>query len=104
LGLLGRDMEDLVLAVDENLFSDRSVPHLHIKTQYDNIALSAVPELRTWCLELGARFHAEIRQKLAKYDKDLNPKLEHEAGGAVVAVGTFSRIYPGDQLIKEKAA
>lgn len=93
IGLLGRDIEDLMLAVDENIFRRPSIPHLHIKTQYDNIALSAVPELRHWCLEFGAHLHAEIRKKLSKYDKDLNPDLQGEEGGAVVAFGTFSRIY-----------
>lgn len=93
LGLLGRDIEDLLLAVEDNLFRDLSIPHLHIKTQYDDVVLCAVPELRQWCLEEGAEFHARIRKKLAKYDKDLNPKLKNEEGGAVVAIGTFSRVY-----------
>jgi hypothetical protein len=93
LGLLGRDVEDLLLAVEDNLFRSPSIPHLHIKTHYDNVILSAIPELRSWCLEQGAEFHARIRKKLAKYDKDLNPRLKSEEGGGVVAVGTFSRIY-----------
>ncbi len=93
LGLLGRDVEDLILAVDDNVFKKPSIPHLHIKTRYDNVCLSAVPELRKWCLELGARVHAEVRAKLAKYDKDVNPKLGDEPGGAVVSFGTFARVY-----------
>lgn len=92
LGLLGRDMEDLILAVDENIFRKPSIPHLHIKTRYDNIALSAIPELKRWCLDLGAKVHAEVRTKLAKYDKDLNPKLKSEVGGAVISFGTFARV------------
>ena len=93
LGLLGRDMEDLILAVDDNIFKKPTIPHLHIKTRYDNVALSAVPELRRWCLDIGAKMHAEVRTKLAKYDKDFNPKLKGEAGGAVISFGTFARVY-----------
>jgi len=97
LGLLGRDIEDLVLAVEENVFRTPSIPHLHIKTQYDNIALPAIQELRQWCVEFGARIHAEVREKLSKYDKDLNPRLADEDGGAVIAFGTFSRVYRGSR-------
>ena len=93
LGLLGRDMEDLILAVDENIFKKPTIPHLHIKTRYDNVALSAMPELQRWCLDLGAKVHAEVRAKLAKYDKDLNPKLKGEVGGAIISFGTFARVY-----------
>ncbi len=103
LGLLGRDMEDLILAVDENVFKKPSIPHLHIKTRYDNIALSAMPELRKWCLEIGAKVHADVRAKLAKYDKDLNPKLKGEAGGAIISFGTFARVHSQSEFEITKA-
>lgn len=90
--LLGGDIEDLVSGVSENILSIPDVPNLHVKTHYDNIAVESLPKIREWLLEKGAIFHEEVRRFLSKLDKDTNQKLDNKAGGARVAVGTFSRI------------
>lgn len=90
LSLLASDSADLAEAVEENIFRPQELPNLHIKTQYDNICPEFIPEIRKWFLDRGGIFHEEARKFLAKFDKDLNPKLADKEGGARAAVGTFS--------------
>jgi hypothetical protein len=88
--ILSRDFGDLIGAVEENVVTQVSPPHLHIKTHYDNIAISHLPEIRTWLLEEGTKFHAKVREFLSQYDKDLNPRLVTQPGGARVVLSAFS--------------
>ncbi|NMC62332.1 MAG: hypothetical protein GYA55_04120 [SAR324 cluster bacterium] len=92
LSLLAADSADLIAAVDENIFSPKELPNLHIKTQYDNLCVENVPEIRKWFLEKGEKFHKEARSFLSKFDKDINPKLKNKTGGARAAIATFSFI------------
>ena len=88
--LLGRDLEDLFKAVEDNINkASGDIPNLHARTQYDNILKSKLPEIREWILKRGADYHGEVRQYLMQYDSDLHPDLEGEAGG-IVSFGTFS--------------
>ena len=88
--LLSSDMEDLITAVDQNIASQSDFPNHHIKTRYDNIIEDAVPEIRRWLLDQGAKFHKEARKFLSKFDKDIQPRLHAKKGGARVALGSFS--------------
>lgn len=92
LQLLSSDVQDLVEAVDQNLFNRPDVPNLHIKTEYDSIPSECLPQIRNWFIETGARFHEEARRFLSQFDKDLNPKLYGKEGRSRVMVGSFSRI------------
>lgn len=88
--LLASDMGDLIEAVEENIFAEHVVPNHHIKTHYDNIVVEALPKIRQWLLERGAKFHREARAYLSKFDKDLHPHLHAKKGNARVAIGSFS--------------
>ena len=88
--LLAGDVDDITRAVEFNIFEQPAVPHHHIKTHYDNIAVEALPKIREWILEKGASYHKEVREYLARFDKDLNPKAQKGTGGARVAFGSFS--------------
>jgi len=44
--ILSSDLEDLATAVDENIYGINPIPNLHLKTEYTNVRLSAVPEIR----------------------------------------------------------
>jgi Family of unknown function (DUF6502) len=90
--LLGADTEDLIQAVEENVFDGLAIPNLHVKTQYDNICEEFVPQIRNWFLDRGEALHREAREFLSQFDKDLNPQLKNKVAGVRVAVGTFSRI------------
>ena len=88
--ILSRDSADLISAVEGNVISQTTPPHLHIRTHYDNIAVERLPEIRAWLLEEGTKFHARAREFLALHDKDLNPRLATQPGGARVALSAFS--------------
>lgn len=87
--LLSSDVDDLIIAVGENLEDAGETPHLHARTEYDNIYVSALPEVRTWLLDKGSEFHEKVRNYLAQFDQDINPERGGKAKARVM-VGTFS--------------
>jgi hypothetical protein len=91
--LAARDTDDLMSAVDENLQLDEEILNLHARTEYDQIYLDALPEIRAWLLTKGGEFHTDVRNYLARFDRDINPQKNRKAGGTVI-VGAFSRIIP----------
>ena len=96
--MLGADMDDLLRAVENNVFDGTPLPHLHARTEYDNIAAEKIPEIKKWLLDLGRRVHAEARKYLSRFDKDINPALRSSTPGARVKLGTFS--YASDRSEK----
>ncbi len=87
--LLQRDIANLVESVDSNITQQHSVPNLHISTHFDNVSQDALQKIREWILQRGAAFHAEIREFVGSFDKDINPTRYAEKGGARVTVGSF---------------
>lgn len=88
--LLSKDLDDLIGAVQENLFGSEAQRNLHARTEYTNVARSAVPEIKRWLLREGTTFHLKVRNFLARYDLDINPR-PNEEGNTRVVFGTFSR-------------
>lgn len=88
--LLERDISSLVEGVDRNISQRSTIPNLHISTQFDNVSQESIPKIREWILKRGAAFHAEVREFVGSFDKDINPSRYAEAGGARVTVGSFS--------------
>ncbi len=89
---LSRDCEDLLLAVEGNIRSGRPDCNLHLQTQYDQVGVSYVEQIRRWFLDEGNSFHARARSFLSQFDKDINPKVNRYEPTTRVAVCTFSRI------------
>ncbi|MBN8549269.1 MAG: hypothetical protein J0M12_08150 [Deltaproteobacteria bacterium] len=87
--LASNDAADLLDAARENLSIQGPSPHLHLRTEFDNIYLDKLPEIKAWLLLEGSRFHRRVRTYLSRFDKDLHPAKNAEAGGKVV-VGAFS--------------
>jgi hypothetical protein len=88
--LLQRDIHALVEGVDSNIRQTSSIPNLHISTHFDNVSAEAAPRIREWLLQKGAAFHAEVREYVGSFDKDINPSRYAERGGVRVTVGSFS--------------
>lgn len=88
--MLARDVGSLVAAVEENIFERSTVPNMHLTTQYDNIVIESLPELRQQLLREGSEFHEKVNLLVSKYDVDLNPALKGKPSGAHLVVGTFS--------------
>lgn len=88
--LLSEDIDSLMCAGEENLTRPDEIPNLHIRTDYDNIVVEAVPEIKRWLVDEGKSFHKRAREFLASFDKDINPQLADKAGGVRVALTAFS--------------
>ena len=100
LRILARDFELMAQAVEENLTTDQPIPHLHMRTEYDNVFLADLPMIRKWFAKQGDAFHKRARRYLSKYDKDLHPSTESDdRAGGFVALGGFSITIPSKQTL-----
>lgn len=99
LKLLANDTEDLMSAVENNLFEEKVVPNLHAKTEYDFIDPEAVPKIREWMLREGSALHQKARNFLAKFDTETNPNYDEPVAGVRVVLGSFSNVE--EELSKE---
>lgn len=89
--LLSKDIQDLILAGESNAVNEELVPNLHLTTRYDNIRLDALPKVKRWLMNEGAKLHERARDYLSKLDIDINPADKKGiTGGGYVAFGTFS--------------
>jgi hypothetical protein len=84
-----QDASDVMEAASQNLSFNEEVPHLHLRTEYDNISQEDLPQIRQWLVLEGSRFHKKVRTFLAKFDRDLHPNPK-KPGGATVVLGAFS--------------
>ena len=82
--ILSHDTQDLLTVIEENVITKPNNPHLHIRTQYDNLSPQALSKIQEWFLEKGEKIHQEVRQYLSRHDKDLNPKVKEGGGRAVL--------------------
>ena len=74
LSLLAQDVTSLIVAVEENLRSQTSVGNHHIRTEYDNVYVDALPQIRKWISDEGRVFHRRIREYLSTFDQDVSPR------------------------------
>ncbi len=95
--LLAQDTEDLIDAVEENIFKPQDVPNLHVRTEYDRISEDAVPKIRDWLLAEGSAFHARARKFISQYDLDINPKAKGKDRPVKVSLGSFSKLTQSDE-------
>ena len=86
---VGLDLQTVGDLAYENLYERQEPPNLHARTEYDNIYVDSLPEIRQWLVDLGTEVHQRVREYLSKHDKDLNPSPK-KAGGGRVSFGTFS--------------
>ena len=100
--ILAQDIEDLTQTVEENLSTSTKLPHLHARTEYDNLFVDDLPTIQEWLLREGSALHQRARAFLSQFDQDLNPHIRKKAGGKI-ALGTFSRmIYPQSTISPRK--
>lgn len=89
-GMLGEDIGDFINAVENNLFSSNKIPNLHLKTEYTKIPVDKLEEVREWIYIEGSSFHHKVRNFLANYDLDLNPRINCKPETTRVAYCSFS--------------
>lgn len=102
--LVSHDMDDLLNAVEQNIEEQLQTPNLHIRTEYDRIALQHEAEIREWLIDEGSAFHARARAYLANFDCDLNPKLRQSSEVGRVVLGAFSRLEVPEDTGKKSGA
>lgn len=89
--LLARNLETLTEISQENLLFGRTDPHAHIRTEYNNIYIADVPEVRRGIYQMVQNFHREVRTFLARHDADLTDTKDEPAGRrAVVITGAWT--------------
>lgn len=88
--LLGKDINTLIMAAEQNVLERPESSNLHVRTEYDNVVVRHLPAIRAWVREEGKAFHKRVREYVSRFDKDLTDGLENEQGGGVVAVGAFA--------------
>lgn len=88
--VVGKDLDDLFEAAEENALNANEIPNLHIRTTYDKVVASAEPEVREWLLSEGSKFHERAREYLSKFDADINSQLAREKKFVKVALGSYS--------------
>lgn len=86
MDLLARNMQTLIAASESNAYEPRELPELVLRTEYDNLLVSALPKLKAWVRKEGLTFHKRLRERLARYDKDLSNIPEAEGGGRIVVI------------------
>lgn len=89
---LSRDCNDLIVAVEQNVLADSAKRNLHLQTEYDQVGITYLPQIRHWLRNEGDAFHKRARAFLSKFDKDLNPKINRFEPTARVSVCAFSRV------------
>jgi hypothetical protein len=88
--LLARDLHALIDGVDRNIIKDSPIPNLHISTHFDNVTVYEMQSIREWLLKKGAALHAEAREFIGSFDKDINPSRYSTPGGMKVTLTSFS--------------
>jgi hypothetical protein len=87
------DVGYLLQMVEENLFWEEGPPNLHIRTEYDNIYVKDLPEIKQWLVDEGKQFHRKAREFLSQHDQDVTPGRADPAGAKVI-VQAFSLSMP----------
>ncbi|MFN8392788.1 MAG: DUF6502 family protein [Bdellovibrionota bacterium] len=97
---LSKDSDDLIAAVEENVYRPRREPNLHLRTEYDNIGTQSLPEVRQWLLREGSAFHAKAREFLSRLDRDTNKSSTDTSPPVRVTITSFSRTDDGAAVVE----
>lgn len=94
LSLFARNADALSLSYEENIASPIEEKNVNIRTEYDNIYLSKIPQIRQWLLDEASQFHKRIRDYLTQFDADVSPLTGFGESGGKVIIGSFSITSP----------
>ncbi len=94
--MLSQDLEQLLYAVDENLFAQLPDNNLHVRTVSSHISMTDAPIIRDWLLREGGAFHRRVRDFLSEYDRQLNPQPNKQPTAQIVitSFGRLSQVKP----------
>lgn len=101
--LISKDISALIDAVLHNLEGKQQEQDVHIRTEYDNIYLDDIPNIRKWLLDEARAFHKRARDFLSNSDKDVYPTTSRSAAGGRIMVSIFSRASTPPQDLRKTA-
>lgn len=87
--ILSKDINDIVSVVERNVFATEKTSTLHVRTEYDRVRASAVPEIDAWVLKEGHEFHRKVREFIGQFDLDTTGDLNSNEPVVRVVVGSF---------------
>lgn len=92
--LISRDIDELMLTAEGNVYAKRLRPHHHTTTSFDNIPLEYELELRAWLNREASLFHKKVRDHVSQYDRDLTDRSleDSERGTLRLSFGSFGRV------------
>ncbi|MBX7137323.1 MAG: hypothetical protein K1X83_05005 [Oligoflexia bacterium] len=90
---LADDLQNLIIAVQENLSSQAEVPNHHLSTEYDNIPAQCADKIRRLLFQEGRRLHRKMRSLLAPFDRDVGSSRQGD-GRLRVVFGSYSCLVP----------
>ncbi|MBN8550626.1 MAG: hypothetical protein J0M12_15025 [Deltaproteobacteria bacterium] len=88
--IVSKDISALIEAVLQNLDGNSNEQDVHIRTEYDNIYLKDLPEIRQWLIDEARAFHKRARDFISNHDKDVFPTSSRSEAGGKVMVSMFS--------------
>lgn len=89
---LGRDAEDIVSTVEENVLEDPEIPQLHLRLEYDKVRQDVSEKIKMWFLKEGHAFQIRARDYVSQFDQDVNPELGYKGKFLRVVLSTFSNV------------
>lgn len=89
ISFLAEELDDLIFCVEKNTFEDTE-KHLQLKTSFDNIPAKHIPELKSWLVEEGSKFHSKVRIHFSRFDCDTNPNIKNEDRRMKITLSSFS--------------
>ncbi len=92
--IISRDIDELMLTAEGNVYAKGPRPHHHTTTSFDNIPLEYESELRVWLKHEADLLHKKIRDHVSQYDRDLAEKPIKDSGQGTLrfTLGSFGRV------------
>ena len=100
LGILGRDVQELIATIDHNMTCAPPAARLQRKVSYDNLPIEALPLLRRLAHESGQALLEDLDRWMAAHDRDANPAAAG-SGRARASIGIY---YYEETLSEENSA
>lgn len=88
IGILGRDVTDLLQTLDHNI-NNGGIKYLQRKVCFDAVPEQYVQKLRDVCREKGRSLIKELERILAEYDCDVHPELMGKDNKKRLGVGIY---------------
>lgn len=88
LGILGRDVAELISTIDHNLTQPPEAARFQRKVSYDHLPYEFLASLRVEAADLGQALLEKLDRSMSEQDRDANPNAEG-TGRARASIGIY---------------